>query len=51
MPRYDFIAKIASGPSKPSSLSRKCPKCGCEEIHQEAAILYAVTSKNSRNNR
>jgi len=25
----------------------KCPKCGREHIHQEAAAFFAVTSKKS----
>jgi putative FmdB family regulatory protein len=54
MPRYGFYCEDCKKPFEVIlSLAEyekgkiKCPKCGCEHIHQEAAAFFAVTSKKS----
>jgi len=54
MPHYEYLCKACN---KKFSLvltvaehdkgKIKCPKCGREHIHQEAAAFFAVTSKKS----
>jgi putative FmdB family regulatory protein len=54
MPRYEFYCEDCEKPFEVIlSLAEyekgkiKCPKCGREHIHQQAAAFFAVTSKKS----
>jgi putative FmdB family regulatory protein len=54
MPRYEFYCDDCKKPfeliltlAEYEKGKVKCPKCGKERVHQEAATFFAVTSKKS----
>jgi putative FmdB family regulatory protein len=54
MPRYEFYCENCKRPFEIIlSLAEyekgkiKCPKCGGQQVHQEVAAFFAVTSKKS----
>jgi putative FmdB family regulatory protein len=54
MPRYEFYCEDCKKPfgliltlAEYEKGKVKCPKCGKEHVHQEAAAFFAVTSKKS----